>query len=303
MKIDRGAWVKWSSIIEYLVDHCDRKQRNTERVYGEGGKWRDPYNNDENQFMWKDLPGGHTHGHDRAWKLAVVEWVVLNDHTENLAKAAKMSGTLEELEQSSQLLQAKERLNFAVMCKKDPLKEFREYWEKVEQQGSGCDAPAAPSFIYPAGGEDDPHGDRVVIEYVRALAGHSIKEVNESRYALLLTEADAEFLPGLVHGTMCNVIESVMWKGLQSSGDLKIDDGSRKKGDAGRNMIHFSTYAVDEISREKAGMNGKADTMVYMRVRQTLKRCQLWLSRNGAILSRYKILAEFIKSIWCRLFG
>ena len=42
MKIDRGAWVKWTAVIDYLVDMCDRKERNTEGYYGNDGQWRDP---------------------------------------------------------------------------------------------------------------------------------------------------------------------------------------------------------------------------------------------------------------------
>ena len=59
-------------------------------------------------------------------------------------------------------------------------------------------------------------------------------------------------------------------------------------------MIHFSAYAVDEFSREKAGMNGDANTMCHMRIYQTLKHNKLWLVRNGAMLSRFRIGAEFI---------
>ena len=40
---------------------------------------------------------GDQYAGDQEWKKEVVKWVILNDHLENLIRAASMQGTLEEL--------------------------------------------------------------------------------------------------------------------------------------------------------------------------------------------------------------
>ena len=124
---------------------------------------------------------------------------------------------------------------------------------------------------------------------VRSVQGHSFSQwIEDDRYSVPLDESYEDLIPGLVHHTQIENVQSILEKGLIPGG---VNDAT-----GCRRHIHMSVF--DAADERVADSKNCVDTLIYPDLPFLLRRRSLFFARAGTILCATQIPPPMIRCIW-----